>query len=105
MALERLAPRVPTIAVKRGAGGAAARVGDTTVFAETLLVGVVDTTGAGDSFDAGFLFGHLSGFDLRKSLTVANACGALSTQGLGGTATQADWDEIQRFVRKQAQSL
>jgi sugar/nucleoside kinase (ribokinase family) len=64
-------------------------------------VRTVDTTGAGDSFDAGFLYGHLNGFDLRKSLTLANACGAMSTLGMGGTETQTDWEEAQKFMKKQ----
>jgi sugar/nucleoside kinase (ribokinase family) len=64
-------------------------------------VRTVDTTGAGDSFDAGFLYGHLNSLDLRKSLTLANACGAMSTLGMGGTETQTDWEEAQKFMKKQ----
>jgi len=44
----------------------------------------VDTTGAGDSFAAGFLHGYLEGCDLDTSLKYGNACGALSTRGIGG---------------------
>ena len=104
-ALEIFAQKVPTVVIKLGSKGALAKSRGQVIQLPAFKIKPLDSTGAGDSFDAGFLFGHLSGFDLRKSLTVANACGALSTQGLGGTATQADWDEIQRFVRKQAQSL
>jgi sugar/nucleoside kinase (ribokinase family) len=104
-ALEIFAQKVPTVVIKLGSKGALAKSRGQVIQLPAFKIKPVDSTGAGDSFDAGFLFSHLSGFDLRKSLTVANACGALSTQGLGGTATQADWDEIQRFVRKQAQSL
>ena len=104
-ALEIFAQKVPTVVIKLGSKGALAKSRGQVIQLPAFKIKPADSTGAGDSFDAGFLFSHLSGFDLRKSLTVANACGALSTQGLGGTATQADWDEIQRFVRKQAQSL
>lgn len=46
----------------------------------------VDTTGAGDSFDAGFIAGYQKGLALHKCLRMANICGALSTTGLGGIA-------------------
>jgi len=49
---------------------------------------VVDTTGAGDSFVAGFLHAWLRGQDIQRCLQFASACGALSTQGVGGTGSQ-----------------
>ena len=48
----------------------------------------VDSTGAGDSFDAGFLAARLLGEDLEGALALACACGALSTRRAGGTAAQ-----------------
>ena len=57
-----------------------------------LPVDVVDSTGAGDSFDAGFLYGFIEGWPLRATLDLAVACGSLSVAGIGGTATQPTLD-------------
>ena len=61
-------------------------------------VEVADTTGAGDSFDAGFLHAWLGGAGLADCLRLGVACGALSTRGLGGTATQADLAEARALA-------
>ena len=58
----------------------------------------VDTTGAGDSFDAGFLHAWLRGMPVLESLRWGAACGSLSTRGLGGTGRQADSAEVERLV-------
>jgi sugar/nucleoside kinase (ribokinase family) len=87
-ALEQMARRTPVVGVKLGAQGGAARRGDTIARAAALPVAVVDTTGAGDSFDAGFVYGYLKGWDLRRTLRLACACGSLSTRAAGGTAAQ-----------------
>lgn len=92
-AVEALAGEVPILAVKRGPRGGLAREGTKEVAADILPVKVVDTTGAGDSFNAGFLFGHLHDFPLEQSLALACACGSLSTRAAGGTTAQPTLDE------------
>jgi sugar/nucleoside kinase (ribokinase family) len=100
-ALDLFAQKVPTVVIKLGSKGALAKSRGQVIQLPAFRVRTIDTTGAGDSFDAGFLYGHLNGFDLRKSLTLANACGAMSTLGMGGTETQTDWEEAQKFMKKQ----
>jgi len=78
---------VPTVVIKDGPRGARAIHKGTVVQAPTLPVATVDTTGAGDCFVAGLLFGRLNGYPLTDCLRLANACGALSTTGYGSTAT------------------
>lgn len=87
----REAGRPFTLAVKHGAGGAVAMRGTwqyEVAEAAVLPVELVDTTGAGDSFDAGFLYGTLVGWSLRDTLELAIACGSLSVTAIGGTAAQ-----------------
>lgn len=91
--LERAASLVPTVAVKLGAEGAAARSRGRFVRQEGQPVTVVDTTGAGDSFNAGFIYGYLAGWPLERTLALASACGACSVQAAGGTASQPTLDE------------
>jgi sugar/nucleoside kinase (ribokinase family) len=92
-ALNALASRVPTVAVKRGTAGAAAMRGAAFAEAAVPAVQVVDAVGAGDSFDAGFVYGALAGWPLDQTLALAVACGALSTRAAGGTAAQAMLEE------------
>ena len=67
-------------------------------------IDVVDTTGAGDSFNAGFLHTWLRGDGMKDCLVFASACGALSTRGLGGTATQATEAEAEAYFQARARS-
>lgn len=62
----------------------------------------VDSTGAGDSFDAGFVHAWRRHLPLRDSLRWGNACGALSTRGLGGTVAQPDCDEVRALLERAA---
>ncbi len=98
-ALDYFAERVPTVVVKLGPEGAIARKGDETVRREGFEVDVVDTTGAGDSFNAGFLHGHLAGMGLAECVDLGNACGALSARAPGGTTSQATLEEARKFAR------
>ncbi len=96
--LARLARQVPTVAVKLGGEGGMARQGDRVTRAPALPVQVIDTTGAGDTFDAGFLYGVLCGWPLEKSLRLACACGSLSTRASGGTEAQPTREEALSYL-------
>ncbi|HPS48063.1 MAG TPA: carbohydrate kinase family protein [Flexilinea sp.] len=85
------------VAVKNGEDGAFAEKDKVRYSAETIQVKPIDTTGAGDSFDAGFLFGFLNGLGIEKSLRIGCICGALSTLGIGGTSTQAGREDLTKF--------
>ncbi|MGD0877371.1 MAG: sugar kinase [Anaerolineales bacterium] len=83
-----LARKSHLVAVKQGGRGALACSGDTLIHAPAVPVQIVDSFGAGDSFDAGFLYGFLNGWSLEKTLFLAATCGFLSTRRPGGTAGQ-----------------
>jgi sugar/nucleoside kinase (ribokinase family) len=61
----------------------------------------VDTTGAGDSFNAGFLHAWLRKLKLPECLRFAAACGALSTLKSGGTSGQPNACELEAFLARQ----
>ena len=86
---------------KLGASGAMTLEGDQLLHVPAFPIDVVDTTGAGDSFDAGYLDAFLRGATPRECLRRAAACGALSTRGSGGTATQPSQEEVDAFLRVQ----
>jgi sugar/nucleoside kinase (ribokinase family) len=84
----------PTVVVKLGAEGALAVRDGAEVHAGAYgAVAPLDTTGAGDSFDAGFVAAQLNGWSLERSLVLGCVCGALSTRAAGGTAAQPTWEE------------
>ncbi|HMD15708.1 MAG TPA: sugar kinase [Terriglobales bacterium] len=99
-ALSRLAQKVPTVAVKMGASGAVAIRDGHRVSVPAVPITVIDTVGAGDSFDAGFLHQFLRGADLATCLTHGNLCGAFSTTACGGTEAFRDAARLGEFLRR-----
>jgi sugar/nucleoside kinase (ribokinase family) len=97
-AVERLKDKVNTLAVKLGPYGSIGATRGEKRQVPAFPVTVVDTVGAGDSFDAGFIYGFLLGWPLEKNLKVATVCGALSTTAAGGTSAQATLDEVLREI-------
>jgi sugar/nucleoside kinase (ribokinase family) len=97
-ALVAVGPRV--VAVKCGTDGAIAVERDGTVTrVPSLEVDPVDTTGAGDSFDSGFIAGFLAGRPVRDCLGLGVAAGSLSTLRAGGTASQPTLLEAEAAAR------
>ena len=90
-----LAARGPLPVVKLGAGGALLHDGCRLVHVNAPVASVVDSVGAGDSFDAGFLCGRLSGWTAGRSLALGVICGSLSVRATGGVAAQPDRAEAE----------
>ncbi len=100
-ALQQLGEQVSCAVIKLGAKGAAAIKDGEEQFVPAFAINAVDTTGAGDSFAAGFIHGYLAGQPLRACLELGNACGALSALQAGGTAGQPDAAQLTAFLQGQ----
>lgn len=100
-ALKTLGTKVNCAVVKRGARGATAIQNDDVVNDRGFRIKAIDTTGAGDSFDAGFLSAYLRKAPLAECLRTGNACGALSAMSVGGTAGHPTPQELEEFIRSQ----
>ena len=89
-ALVRLAERVPLVAIKRSSSGSTVLHGGKRIDVPGIRVEAVDTIGAGDSYNAGFLAAFLRGADPRVCAECGNITGALSTKRPGGTEAFRD---------------
>ncbi|MFV2064106.1 MAG: carbohydrate kinase family protein [Chloroflexota bacterium] len=87
-----------TVAVKLGADGALAVRGDEALRLSADDVEVVDSTGAGDAFNAGFIYGFLDDRPLDQMLALAVACGSISTRAIGGVDGQATLEEAEALL-------
>jgi sugar/nucleoside kinase (ribokinase family) len=99
-AIDKLSGLVPLVVVKLGRQGALAQRGGERFSSSSQEVVPVDTVGAGDSFDAGFLHQYVRGADLPTCLASGNIAGALSTTRAGGTEAFRDADHRERFLRE-----
>jgi len=67
--------------------------------ARSFEVEAVDSTGAGDVFDAALAYAVLNGMELKQAVMLANAAGAMSVTAFGGTASAPTTEELLRFIR------
>ncbi len=94
-----LSKRCRICTVKCGKKGAVSASDGRLYEAETYDAPVRDTTGAGDSFNAGFLCAFLSGLSIEKALCYGNACGSLSVARLGGASSCPTRPEAERVIQ------
>lgn len=101
-AIRKLSELVPLVVVKLGKKGALAQQGAERFTSPSREVVAIDTVGAGDSFDAGFLHEYVRGSDLPTCLASGNLAGALSTTRPGGTEAFRNAEHKEQFLSKQA---
>jgi len=99
-AITQLAGLVPIVVVKLGREGAIAVHGKERFRCPAVSVASVDPVGAGDSFDAGFIYQYLRAADLSTCVAYANLAGAFSTTRPGGTEAFRDREYLTTFFRE-----
>ena len=97
-ALNKLSKEVKTVVIKLGSQGYIAKYGDNYYKGDPLSVNFKDSTGAGDNFNAGFIYGLMNNLDIKKSLKIANICGAKSVEYLGGVGNKKKFYELKRLL-------
>lgn len=98
-ALVRLAEYAPMVVIKLGQDGAIARRKEEQVHIPGIPTHVIDTTGAGDNFDCGFLYGLLHGYSLQDCLRCGNFCGSRSTTADGGWEASPTASQVKEYLR------
>jgi sugar/nucleoside kinase (ribokinase family) len=104
-AIASLARHIPVVAVKCGSRGAIVQSGSTRHVIPPFKVAPVDTIGAGDSFNAGFLKSYVEGLPLDKCAVAGNATAAFSTLQSGGTEAFRDLEHLRKFLEANAPTL
>jgi sugar/nucleoside kinase (ribokinase family) len=90
------------VILKRGRAGCVIGTGDALFSVPAFSVEVQDTTGAGDSFAAGFIAGRLSGLSWRSSGVLANALGGLAASVFGAGVSLPGRVEVIEFLEQRA---
>jgi len=99
-AVRAMAELVPVPVIKLGPEGAIGLEAGSLVHVRPPRVDAMETTGAGDAFNAGFIWAHLRGEPLPRCLLAGNICGALSTRAPGGTAAFPRLRELRAALRE-----
>ena len=89
------------VVIKRGARGALIQAADR-FFAQPAIAvpeeDIVESIGAGDAFDAGFIVGYLAGWPIERIVRFATAAAASTLRGSGGTNSLATRPELERAI-------
>ncbi|MGC8977394.1 MAG: carbohydrate kinase family protein [Candidatus Ratteibacteria bacterium] len=95
-----LSKGVKNVCLKMGENGSYIKNKNQKYYFPALKVNVVDTTGAGDGYVAGFIKGIISGYDFVKCGLIANIVGAQITTAIGATSGVKNWDDTLNFAKK-----
>jgi sugar/nucleoside kinase (ribokinase family) len=98
-AAEYFSKKIPLVTVKMGAAGGLTIHKGERYMLPAVEAPVIDAVGAGDSFDAGYLYAFLHGMSARDCLRSGLFCGSMNTSKPGGTAGQAGLSELKNYLR------
>ena len=99
MAEAFLAKGVKNVIIKLGGRGCLFRNSNKSIFLPAHKINVVDATGSGDNFMAGFVSEIIRGSDVRDALTFANACGAIWATAVGTGTARRDREQVLRMLK------
>ncbi|MBQ7486374.1 MAG: carbohydrate kinase family protein [Clostridia bacterium] len=94
----RIAESAGMAVIKLGSRGSLACRSGRILEVPAFRVEAVDTTGAGDSFNAGFISAYLRGENTEICLMTGNACGALSVTAMGGNTAFPAAEQLEQFL-------
>ena len=97
-ALKLLSGIVKTTVIKTGDKGVWVKERGKIYHANVFNIDVVDTTGAGDSFNSGFIYQYYQGATIDECIIWGNACAAISTTKPGGTTAFPDLMQLKQFL-------
>lgn len=98
-AAAKLSEYCNTVVVKMGPQGAYLKTGPIILQKPPYDTVPIDTTGAGDSFNAGFIYAFINRLDFSTCLNYANACGSISITRIGGATSCPGLDEVKRLIK------
>ncbi|RHW36304.1 sugar kinase [Lysinibacillus yapensis] len=101
-ALEQFAKEcaINHLIIKDGGNGVKALIDGEWYKKDAFKVKPIDTVGAGDGFDAGYIYGYLNDMNVEERLTFANAVGGLVTTVSGDNEGLPELEDVEAFIGK-----
>jgi sugar/nucleoside kinase (ribokinase family) len=96
---------VGNVCLKMGEKGSFIANGKEKHYFPPLKIKVVDTTGAGDGYVAGFLTGLVKGNDFKSSGRLANVTGAKIATSMGATSGVSSWEDLESFAERHGNEI
>ncbi len=97
-ALHKISEDVGISVVKTGGKGSMIKQGDTVVHIEPVKANPIDTTGAGDIYASGFLWGYLNGLGFEKAGYAGSLLASAVIEVIGAKFDDKKWNEIKKVL-------
>ena len=88
------------VVITKGVEGSWGYNGEQILKQDAIKVNAVDTTGCGDAFHGGFLYGELQGWGLKRKLLFASAYASVKATSLGGRKGLPSLKEMEQFIKE-----
>lgn len=98
--IESIRNKFELVGIKMGARGCVIVKENKLIRMPAIKVKVVDTTGAGDAWNAGLIFGLINDYDLITAAKIANICGALCVSKKGAITALPRKKDVLRMLKK-----